>query len=167
MNVIAKALMSLIVTAAVANGAMAAGPADVDPGDKRSADTFLQDIYAHYRENGEGIPTSDARVYSRALRTLMHADATAAGEGNVGLLDYDPLCDCQDFDIKTATFVYTPAGKDRLDAAVSFHNLDADESLHLLLVRAPDGWRIDDVISKAAGGSLRIVLQNELKKPAH
>jgi hypothetical protein len=135
--------------------------------DIAAAERFLQGIYANYHASGHGVPNDtvkDTDVYDASLIALMTADQKAA-DGEVGYLDGDPLCDCQDFDIRKVKLNLKPTGKDRLDAAVSFHNLDAQKTLHVLLVETPKGWRVFDVVSSE--GSLRDGLEKDIKLVRH
>jgi hypothetical protein len=143
-------------------------PASSGP-DITTARHFLESLYANYRVDGEGVPNQtvkDVDVYDPSLLVLMHANQQAAGDGEVGYLDGDPLCDCQDFDIRAVKFDFKAVGKNQLVATVMFHNLDRDTTLRLALRFTSRGWRVADVIS-ASDGSLREGLQKstlELKR---
>ena len=71
--------------------------------DSASAEQFLRKVYASYASDGPGVPNDTLKeedVYDASLIALMAADQDAA-DGEVGYLDGDPLCDCQDWgDIK-------------------------------------------------------------------
>jgi hypothetical protein len=179
MEVIRKAILATLVmlgTTSVVGSAMAAagqsqnpqaqrGPAQSSPAssgpDVSGARQFLEGLYANYRVDGEGVPNQtvkEADVYDPSLLVLMHANQQAAGDGEVGYLDGDPLCDCQDFDIRAVKLDFKAVGKNQLVATVVFHNLDRDTTLRLALRFTSSGWRVSDVIS-ASGGSLRADLQ--------
>jgi hypothetical protein len=132
-----------------------------------AAEKFLRGIYANYDAKGHGVPNDnvkDADVYDASLIALMAADQKAA-DGEVGYLDGDPLCDCQDFGIRNVKLNFKPVDKHRLDAAVSFRNLDKQQTLHLQLVETPKGWRVFDVMSSE--GSLREGLEKDIKLVRH
>jgi hypothetical protein len=137
--------------------------------DITAARQFLESLYANYRVDGEGVPNQtvkEADVYDTSLVVLMHANQQAAGDGEVGYLDGDPLCDCQDFDIRAVKLDFKAVGKNQLVATVMFHNLDRETTLRLALRFTSGGWRVADVIS-ASGSSLRASLQKstlELKR---
>src|ERR1019366_1125050 len=66
-----------------------------------SAKAFLASIYRHYQNGGNGISIGDRsadRYFAASLLTLVRADARAAGPDNVGAIDADPVCACQDWD---------------------------------------------------------------------
>jgi hypothetical protein len=188
MEAIKKAVLAMLVmlgVASVVDGALAAegqaqnpqahrDPAQSSPAqngpDIAAARHFLESLYVNYRADGEGVPNQtvkEADVYEPSLLALMHANQQAAGDGEVGYLDGDPLCDCQDFDIRAMKLVITPDGKNQLVATVSFHNIDRDTAVHLKLRFTPHGWRVADVISTDSHGgtvSLRAALaQNTLE----
>jgi hypothetical protein len=161
------ALGLLFNTATMAADAPAMHAPATHAPDSAAAEKFLRGIYTNYHANGHGVPNDkvkDADVYDASLIALMTADQKAA-DGEVGYLDGDPLCDCQDFDIREVKLSIKPADKNRLDATVSFHNLDAQKTLHLLLVETPKGWRVFDVMSSE--GSLREGLEKDIKLVRH
>ncbi|WP_158880043.1 DUF3828 domain-containing protein [Rhodanobacter sp. L36] len=133
-----------------------------------AAEKFLRGIYANYHENDKGVPNDvlkDSDVYETSLLALMAADQKAAGDGYVGYMDADPLCDCQDFDIRDVKIGIKPTSKHRLDATVSFRNFGENQTLHLLLLHSPKGWRVFDVMSSE--GSLREGLEKDIKLVRH
>lgn len=154
--------LGLLLAATISPAAMAVDSGVMRPSDRTTAEKFLRGIYANYRADGKGVNNTD--VYETSLLALMAADQQAAN-GEIGYLDGDPLCDCQDFDIRDVKLAIKPADHDRLDATVSFRNFDEHRSLHLLLLRSAHGWRVFDVLS--SDGSLRTALQNHLKTLKH
>lgn len=56
-------------------------------------EAFVRNLYAEYKTH-DG--PSGPRTYSPELLRLMKVDRRRAGRGNVGKLDFDPLCSCQD-----------------------------------------------------------------------
>jgi hypothetical protein len=187
MEVIRKAILATLVmlgTTSVMGSTMAAAgqsqnpqarrdPAQSSPAssgpDIAAARQFLESLYANYRVDGEGVPNQTVKetdIYDPSLLVLMHANQQAAGDGEVGYIDGDPLCDCQDFDIRAVKLDFKAVGKNQLVATVVFHNLDRDTKLRLALRFTSRGWRVADVIS-ASDGSLREGLQKstlELKR---
>lgn len=142
---------------------VAASPATQPAAGTAAAEQFLRGVYAHYGKNGHGAPI-DATVYEQSLLTLIDADSKAAS-GDVGYLDFDPLCACQDFDIDALQIAFKPISKDRLDATVSFRNFGEQHSLHLTLLLTATGWRITD--AQASDFSLRAGLQADLRTYKH
>jgi hypothetical protein len=103
-----------------------------------------------------------AAVFSFQLLGLIRADEREA-HGEVGRLDGDPICDCQDagglaltgLDIQLA-----PHG--RAAAHVTLHYPSPEvRKLTLQLLWTPHGWLVDDV-STAETPSLRQLLQTPL-----
>jgi hypothetical protein len=165
---IRKMTLGLLAAVSIASTVLAANQPPQDKQVTAAAERFVRGIYAHYRKDGEGIGTDSTAVYTASLLALMRADQQAAGPGEVGLIDGDPLCDCQDFEIDAVRLALRPSGQNRLDAEVKFHNLDRDVSLRLELLLTPAGWRVDNVDSAGwEGGSLRAALQRELKPAGH
>lgn len=165
---IRKMTLGLLAAVSIASTVLAANQPPQDKQVTAAAERFVRGIYAHYRKDGEGIGMDSTAVYTASLLALMRGDQQAAGPGEVGLIDGDPLCDCQDFEINAVRLALRPSGQNRLNAEVKFHNLDRDVSLRLELLLTPAGWRVDNVDSEGwEGGSLRAALQRELKPVGH
>ena len=135
----------------------AAGPISLYAQDANSAKAFLMDAYTHYGKNGKGIdfmgPKAN-RYFHSSLIALIRADDKANGPGNVGALDGDPLCGCQDwdgiFDLKIDIQLQSPG---RALAEVSFalddaksRNSDSWRKLRIQLRTERGEWRIYDIL---------------------
>lgn len=139
-----------------------------------SAKTFLQSIYARYSKGGPGVDAGGpraARYLHSSLITLLREDARAVGPGEVGVLDGDPLCGCQDwdgiFDLKID--VQEPR-ENRAEAMVSFALFkDAKpqdvRSLAITLASEKGAWRVWNVVDRSdpnAEFDLRAALKKEI-----
>ena len=76
----------LILLAALALSA--SGPADPR--------IFVEQLYERYREGRPAAHDDVDAIYARPLAAAIKTDARLAGPGEVGALDWDPICDCQD-----------------------------------------------------------------------
>jgi hypothetical protein len=142
-----SAWSAVVLAACASSGHTAPAPAAAAQADPVA---FVRHLYSAYTEGGTGTDVlgKDAeRVFTPALVALLREDQRRAG-GELGLLDYDPLCSCQDFQRFTLNTVQvlerTPS---RAEVAVSFVNADQAVTLRLVLEReAGSGeWRIADV----------------------
>lgn len=130
--------------------------------DANSAKTFLVEAYQHYGKNGKGIDfggPSAHRYYHSSLIALMRADAKANGPDNVGVLDSDPLCSCQDwdgiFELKIDLQLEAP-GRAQAEASfalddVPHRNRDSWRKLKIQLRAEHGAWRIYDVLDVSPG----------------
>ena len=144
--------------------------------DAASAKVFLQSIYAQYQKNGPGVEVAGphaSRYLHSSLIALLRADARAVGPGEVGVLDGDPLCGCQDWDgiFGLKIDVHGPkAGK--AEALVSFAVFkDAKpqdvRSLLITLAQEKGAWRVYDVVDRSdpkAVFDLREALDKEIRE---
>jgi hypothetical protein len=111
---------------------------------------FVEHLYSAYTGGGTGVEVlgrDAASVFTPELVALLEEDRRRAG-GELGLLDYDPLCSCQDFQrFELNTVQLRERSPTRADVAVSFVNADKPVTLRLLLERGPGSgeWRIADV----------------------
>lgn len=134
-------LMSLLLAANSACAATGSGSRHAD------ATRFLQTVYARYATHGHPITVNSkqaADVYAPSLLDLMRLDQQAVA-GEAGVLDADPICACQDYDIRALKLDFQPKSADKLSATARFMNLGAAQTVHLDLIKTAGGWRIADI----------------------
>ena len=151
MHISIKALAVGVVASIIA------APAAAQPGAK----TFVEGLYAAYRNHDSPSNTGSTapRVYSPGLVALIRADQKQAG-GEVGKLDGDPLCDCQDPEgLKLLSVKIAPISAVKAKATSVFRLGGEVRTVGLRLVHTPRGWRVDDVSSPDTK-SLRRLLAN-------
>jgi hypothetical protein len=156
-------------------GASSAVPACGE--DANSARQFLDSVYKQYAHHGSGIDFTGPKargVFDPSLIALFHADQKALGPDEVGVLDGDPICSCQDWDgIWNLKIDLQPLSDGRAKAAVSFAlfapqaGTDRDlRSLEMTLVSVGGQWRIWDILDKSdpkAPFDLRAELEKEIR----
>lgn len=140
-------------------------------GDLSKADTFLRQLYAGYI-GGPAQNTPDPTgpkadmLFDPELLGLIRRDQELAN-GEIGLLDVDPICNCQDWDnLRVLRIVVRPKGAVSADATVSFVNTGHRQVLNYQLVNLGGQWRIHDVRS-GASPSLREYLTAGLAAKTH
>ena len=106
---------------------------------------FLESVYAGYSDEDYSPLARPRRVFARPLVAAIKEDGRLS-DGEVGYMDADPLCQCQDHsglrpligqvagDSKTAT----------ADIALNFSGSDRRD-IEVKLVRSGAGWRIADI----------------------
>jgi hypothetical protein len=116
-----------------------------------SALAFVNDIYAAYKgKDAKGHPLGDDRAIRRyfepALATLMVKDQKAAAKrSEVGLLDFDPFIDAQDWEIAAFDIAVEDGAPGKATATVEFTNFDKPVTVRLDLVKLKNDWRIGDI----------------------
>jgi hypothetical protein len=155
---------------AVANSAPAAAPAAADSADAAAAKAFLEGLYAHYKTYSATQTTwapMDANVkevFDPDMVALLAAD-TKALKGELGEIDGDWICDCQDWGSLAATVTITSASPTAAKAVADFHDTQVADAKPRRdtfdLVKTADGWRIHDM-GTADQPSLRAVLTKEI-----
>jgi hypothetical protein len=132
---------------------------------------FLEGLYAHYKTSSSNstfqpFDADGPQVLDADTLALMKADEKALN-GDLGDIDSDWLCDCQDYQSITATIAVQSATPTAAKATSDFHDvLDTSPKPHhdtFDLVKTPAGWRIHD-LGTGDQPSLRKVLQDEIKK---
>jgi Protein of unknown function (DUF3828) len=136
--------IAILVCAAAIAGARADGP--------ESPEQFLRRLHAGYAiETGPNAPDylgkQAPKVFDPGLLSLILRDeATANGE--IGLLDVDPICSCQDpGGLRVLRVAVQPLGASQADAVVtfSFPYHGQTETLRYQLVAVNGQWRIHDI----------------------
>lgn len=147
--------------------ALITGPAAAQ--DAKSAEAFLRHIYAAYKAKGPGSelfgPKAGA-IFDPGLVALLRADRKAM-KGDVELLDGDPICDCQDFDISSVNVAVQPDGDGKAKATATFDNLDAKGiKIDFDLAAVGGQWRIANIHS-ASTPDFKKALQDEIASAKH
>lgn len=150
-------------------GAVALAPFPAAAADAAGARIFLEGIYSHYpaapgREEyfptGPGAP----QVFDPGMVALLREDERLA-DGEVGAIDADPLCDCQDdggLQVTIGDVRLTGPSSAKATVALRFSQAAAPtfERLEISLAVVGDQWRIHDIGSRATP-SLRAYLIQE------
>lgn len=161
----------VVANAAPANAAPAGlAPVAATGPDADAAKAFLDGLYAHYRASSSTGTTwgpMDANikeVFDADTVALMAADEKAL-KGDLGEIDGDWICDCQDWGSIAATVTVTEASPTAAKAVAVFHDTQVSDDHPRRdtfdLVKTPAGWRIHDM-GTMSDPSLRGVLTKEI-----
>jgi hypothetical protein len=125
------------VTRAMIYAAAAQGP-----------EPFVRAIFAQYVNGGPAElppPPGQDPLFSRTMNALIGEDARAAN-GEVGTLEVDPFCQCQDQDgFVLDSMAVAQGDADTATASVVFTNMGNQQTATLDLVREGGNWKVDDV----------------------
>jgi uncharacterized protein DUF3828 len=114
-----------------------------------SPEALVSDLYKQ-RENKHSpfSQTEDRglvnKYFSRRLAQLIWKDAVLS-KGEVGALDFDPLYDAQDFDIKNFALRKSKSEKEIAEVVASFENMGSKTEITYSLVLTKGGWKISDI----------------------
>ena len=125
-----------------------------------SAEQFLRAVYAPYTRGKTGDPTGSAapNLFSAEILALIRKDQEI-NRGEVGAIDADPICACQDLDkLSKLKISVQPRLDGHANATVSFINFSHPTEVRFDLIPAGTEWRIDD-ISEEGIPSLRDLLK--------
>jgi hypothetical protein len=147
-------------------------PRDQTVKNQESAKQFVQAVYSRYGPNGDPpslFEESAGAVFQSSLIALAREDERAVGPGNSGVIDYDPVCNCQDTDHKFEHFKLQIESVDEsaCRASVSFTDQNGlPETLVLVLRKENEEWRIYDIENHGRHGhpSLRAALEKEIQR---
>lgn len=109
---------------------------------------YMERLYAGYRNKNFNPFDHPDRYFAPRLLAAIEEDARLA-KGEVGYVDGDPICQCQDPDGLHASVIgVTPQGRDKAIVRVSIaFTGDKPRRTNYTLLRTSAGWRIGDVSS--------------------
>jgi hypothetical protein len=133
---------------------------------------FVQAVYSRYGPNGDPpslFEENAGMVFHSSLIALAIEDQRAVGIGYAGVVDYDPVCNCQDSDVKFEhlKLQIEALTENSCKVAVNFANQNgAQTPIVLVLVKENEHWRIYDIENHGRGGrpSLRAALEKEIQR---
>jgi hypothetical protein len=114
--------------------------------DLQTAHAFVAGLYAAYHGRGPDYLGAQAKTtfYPPLLR-LFRRVAAATPKDEVGALDGDPICNCQDFQISKVNIQVTGGPTGQARATVRFRNAGKPQIVRLDLVPVQGQWRVSDV----------------------
>lgn len=149
----------LLLVALLAGYGQAAAPADAREGEaaavaapERAADSrdfsgaeaFVRAVYAGYAEPAVELP---GRLWSARTGALIDRDRELAAE-YAPYLDYDPICNCQDWlDLAVRSVELAPGPDGAVDATARFVNGGEETTTRLRLIREGGAWVVDDILN--------------------
>ena len=107
---------------------------------------FVERLYAGYRNEHYSPFDQTEPVFAPQLEAAIKEDERLA-DGEVGFLDFDPICDCQDTGGMHSQ-VISVSGSGRTATAhviLRWGDTSDNRDISLKLVRTAAGWRVADV----------------------
>jgi hypothetical protein len=129
--------------------AMVASPVAAAP-DAASAKSFVENLYSHYPSNPNRKafdPTGKnaSQVFDPGMIAAFREDSKLAN-GEVGFVEADPLCQCQDdHGLQPKVVSVTIKGPNAADAVVNLQFPGETRTITLHLVPVNGAWRIYDL----------------------
>jgi hypothetical protein len=122
----------------------------------------VTDLYSAHKGKADPLqyPASKKLLgayFEKGLLSLYLKDQKES-KGEVGKLDFDPLYDAQDFEIKDFSVALVAQQKDSAEVVASFKNMGTSEKIVFLLSNTSQGWRITD-IKYSDGRTLKGILK--------
>ncbi len=144
----------------LAAGLLAAGPAPAQSlPDARAFVTGLYDAYRRY-PGPDYLGRHSGAVFSPDLIALIRREAASTPQGDVGALDGDPICDCQDWRISDVAMAVSASGPGAAAAEVRFRNAGRPQTVRLDLVSVRGRWRVGDVHSETTPSLVQLLRQS-------
>jgi hypothetical protein len=136
-----------------------------------SPGAWMEHVYAQYRRSPDFSPfTHPDHYFAPTLLAAINEDSRLA-HGEVGTLDGDPICQCQDsggMRPRVLKVTRPSAGKASVMVLIDWQDSTARKA-RFSLVRVRGGWRIADVRSGDERSLLQALLRanREVKKGRH
>ncbi len=115
-----------------------------------TARTFTERLYEAYRRGEpDYLGAKAGATFAPHLLALIRHDQAATPSGEVGALDWDPICDCQDDDgVRAKRIEIDDVAADRVLVTVTLGFPAEAKTVKLDLVLRHGRWRIADVHTK-------------------
>ncbi len=125
--------------------------------DLDAARAFTLGLYRAYRGREPDYLGRDApATFAPRLLALLRQDRASAAPGDVGLIDWDPICNCQDDEgLKVARLTLRATGPRQARADLVLRFVGDSQALSLDLAATPAGWRVADVRTRDAPSLVR------------
>ena len=112
-------------------------------------DVLVKDLYKTHDKAGGVILDGKSRrlldkYFDKTLADFIWKDLTTH-RGEVGVLDFDPFYNAQDFQIKNFVVGKPKINGDKARVIVKFQNFDRKDILNYQLVRRKNTWKISDI----------------------
>ena len=111
-------------------------------------EAFARAIFAQYVNGGPSElppPPGQDPIFSRTMNALIGDDARAAN-GEVGTIEVDIFCQCQDQDgFVVNSMAVAQSDENTAGVSVVFTNMGNQQTAMLELVREGGNWKVDDV----------------------
>ena len=126
---------------------------------------FLTRLYARYEKGNLNPPIPQSRLYTPEMVREMELNSRLHGSQEVGLIDYDPVCQCQDMaDLRARIGQVSFAGSAAARAQVTLRSQGAKPQIvRIRLARTPAGWRIADIGRKEEPSLLAALRRDNAK----
>ncbi|HEY2753472.1 DUF3828 domain-containing protein [Phenylobacterium sp.] len=130
--------------------------------DLADAHVFVSALYAAYQRHEPAHLGRQARaVFSPRILALIRLDTARTPAGDIGALDGDPICDCQDAGGLRVEDVQISGGGDaRANATVRLRFPDGPRTMRLDLVGLNSHWRVDDVHTESIPSLVKYLEQH-------
>lgn len=102
------------------------------------------------------------KFFDKTLADFIWKDLTTHVD-EVGVLDFDPFYNAQDFEIKSFTVGLPKVSGGKATVTVKFQNFEKKETLSYQLVKEKKGWKISD-IKYSDGSSLLGYFREDAKQ---
>jgi hypothetical protein len=127
-------------------------------------ETVVKELYRVHR-NGYGHVfekqgrKQQQKFFDRNLAALIWKDVSETPEGELGNIDFDPLYNAQDTQIKNFRIGAAAIKGDSATVPVTFLNFDQKVRIEFRLVNTKEGWKVSNILYGGGSDLVKILSQ--------
>jgi hypothetical protein len=127
-------------------------------------ETTVRELYRAHRDGSGGLFEKQGRklqqkFFDQKLAALIWKSLSETPEGEVGNLDFDPLYNAQDMQIKNFRVGAGAVKGDTATVPVTFMNYDQRVRLVFHLVNTKEGWKVSNIVYGGGSDLVQILSQ--------
>jgi len=160
--ILSLAVVALAATPAAAQAVRKPAEPPLVINDAPAPDAVVRELYRVHR-NGNGHVFEkqgrklQLRFFDAKLAGLLWKDLTETPEGELGHIDFDPLYNAQDTQIKNFRVGAAVVRGDTANVPVTFVNFDQKVKIDFRLVRTKGVWKISNIVYGGGSDLLKIL----------
>jgi hypothetical protein len=116
-----------------------------EPSHHGSPDALVRELYKIHETKKDPFAHPKTLLGNYFDSTLLSSYLKDTAGGEVGKLEFDPLYNAQDFEIKDLAVAVVAQQKNSAEVAASFKNMGTSEKIVFSLSAVEHGWRISDI----------------------
>jgi hypothetical protein len=167
-----KVVLSLVIISCAAVAARAGAQTGVTPLPKEKLEgpvvsfpeTVVKELYRVHKNGSGHVFEREGRklqqqFFDQKLAALIWKDVTRPNQDEVGNLDFDPLYNAQDTQIKNFRVGAGVVKGDTATVPVTFNNFDQKVRIEFRLVNTKAGWKISNIVYGGDSDLVRMLSQ--------
>jgi cation diffusion facilitator CzcD-associated flavoprotein CzcO len=167
-----KVILSLVIVSCAAAVTAAGAQTGITPLPKEKLEApvvsfpeaVVKELYRVHRNGSGHVFEKQGRkqqqqFFDRKLAALIWKNLSETPEGEVGNIDFDPLYNAQDTQVKSFRVGAAALKGDTATVPVTFTNFDRKVRIEFRLVNTREGWRVSNIVYGGGSDLVQILSQ--------